>query len=275
MKKLAIQGHKHSDKKPDITAVDILSWFGAENRGYDGSEHDYFYIEDKNPQGCSTIFGLSVIHKSNCDIPKPDTESYISYSVEDFLTWYPYKPGDVIKSNKTLITIKGLIWKDDNVYYKYSCNSYCKPEECISPAIVIRGEKVNSTDPLEDYSLDELKELQAKVLEKINKKEERLDFPYKTGDCFYRKNQKGFCIFEIEHVGEESVDYSMISADACNCIKKTRFTTTLKDFYKDASNVKQINPIASKLYSEYIESTRRAASHFIIQIYKLAKNDNN
>lgn len=275
MKKLAIQGHKHSDKKPDITAIDILSWFGAENRGYDGSEFDYFYIGDNNPQGYSTIFGLSVIHKSNCDIPKPNTESYISYSVEDFLTWYPYKPGDVIKSNKTLITIKRLIWKDDNVYYKYSCNSYCKPEECISPAVVIRGEKVNSTDPLEDYSLDELKELQMKVLEKINKKEEQLAFPYKKGDCFYRENQKGFCLFEIEHVGEESVDYSMVSVDACNYIKKTRFTTTLKDFCKDASAIKQINSIASKLYSEYIESTKRASLDFIKQIHKLVKNDNN
>ena len=111
MGNIAIKGH--STRGDDV--INILERFGAKNNyKLTGDANNAYYVIENNEIKCgSVIFG---------------DEPYVFFTVEEFLSKYPYSINEkvVVLATKKVVTIEGMTWRNGcEVIYETCYNDDC------------------------------------------------------------------------------------------------------------------------------------------------------
>jgi hypothetical protein len=103
MTNLAIRGHKERGKE----VIEILKMLGGKDVGYSGTGSQYYYYIDEY----DNIAGTTEL---------PESKTFVTYTLEEFLEKYPYKVGDKVKYINNIFCIKSSQWDNDKktvIYY--------------------------------------------------------------------------------------------------------------------------------------------------------------
>lgn len=102
--KLAIKGHPTRGKE----VIEIFKMLGGKDVGYGGIGSRYYNYLDE----FGNITGTTKL---------PESKTFVTYTLEEFLEKYPYKVGDKVKYINNLFYIKSLQWdcceKNTVIYY--------------------------------------------------------------------------------------------------------------------------------------------------------------
>lgn len=114
MANLAIKGHTTRSKE----VIELLKMLGGQNYSHGflgGTEYNYYYIGNYSTISC--------IPKENID------NSFVKFTLEEFLDKFPYKVGDKVLYYENPVFITQMEWIEDSVSYHF----YYKGRELMLP----------------------------------------------------------------------------------------------------------------------------------------------
>lgn len=195
MAKLAIKSHATRGKE----VIEILKMLGGRTAGYSGLGSQYYYYIDE----CGNITGTTEL--SNC-------ETFVTYTLEQFLEKFPHKVGDEVLIDNEICTITRAVWDISRVVYKVNNNDY----------------DIFVVEQLQSYKEE------IKVELKLNSVKNNMEWNYKNVIISIESDGKFY--FSVN--GKVNVENTLESA-------KYRIDELLKDYY--TFNEKDIDKLCKKL----------------------------
>ena len=107
MGNIAIKGHLTRGKE----VIEILEMLGAKNKyNLSGDGTNAYYVIELNEIKCGSVFF--------------GDEPYVFFTVEEFLSKYPYKIGDFVRLSRSNISciIRAMKWENNEIVYQLSCD---------------------------------------------------------------------------------------------------------------------------------------------------------
>lgn len=129
-KKLAIKGHPTRGNE----VIELFKMMGGWECGYCGCGTGFYYYISQ--------FGNI---EASCKPSKFDT--YIVYTLEEFLEKFPYKVGDIVKTGKDEEgVIKQMRWVNNDIVYWVNSHKTCDWTQTLSVDVLDKYNRVNSND---------------------------------------------------------------------------------------------------------------------------------
>jgi hypothetical protein len=129
-KKLAIKGHPTRGNE----VIELFKMMGGWECGYCGCGTGFYYYISQ--------FGNI---EASCKPSKFDT--YIVYTLEEFLEKFPYKVGDIVKIGKDEEgVIKQMRWVNNDIVYWVNSHKTCDWTQTLSVDVLDKYNRVNSND---------------------------------------------------------------------------------------------------------------------------------
>ena len=139
---LAIKGHKERGKE----VIEILEMLGGKGVGYSSIDSQYYYYID----GYDNIAGTTEL---------PESKTFVTYTLEEFLEKFPYKVGNEVKIAETgkIVSIEDMSWKNESCEVVYET---CYNNDCVA------FYSATELQPYKEETMENIKKSQEEIKEK-------------------------------------------------------------------------------------------------------------
>lgn len=140
-KKLTIKGHPTRGNE----VIELFKMMGGWECGYCGCGTGFYYYISQ--------FGNI---EASCKPSKFDT--YIVYTLEEFLEKFPYKVGDIVKTGKDEEgVIKQMRWVNNDIVYWVNSHKTCDWAQTLSVDVLDKYNRINLNDKVNENDMESCK----------------------------------------------------------------------------------------------------------------------